>query len=275
MFVDMLIFGTLAYAGLKAYRKKKRLESKNSDPVSVTEIDANVVEVLIDAPSHTQKATSKTEDDDPLTVNQHYTLASISLGLSASGTLIASPLLNVLSVPINLYNSVPNIQQSYEALYEENSSYTSIIYTLVMLGSIGSGYYLLASFIDWSYYLNAKLTENLLINLRRLGSTILDGQPSTVWVQNEKVEVEIPFEELKVGEVIIVQRGEIIPVDGIITEGSAEIFQLQLSNKEDSLIEKTVGDSVFAWTLVMSGNIYVRVNKLPENVRHQAKYQPA
>lgn len=62
---------------------------------------------------------------------------------------------------------------------------------------------------------------------------------------------------------MVVHAGSVIPVDGVITEGSAAIDQHILTG-EYQPVEKAVGDDVFALTLVLSGKIYVKANKTGE-----------
>jgi Cu2+-exporting ATPase len=60
--------------------------------------------------------------------------------------------------------------------------------------------------------------------------------------------------------VVVVNGGEIIPVDGIITEGLANIDEHHLTG-ESRPNDKAQGDQVFASTIVLSGKIYVAVER--------------
>ena len=74
------------------------------------------------------------------------------------------------------------------------------------------------------------------------------------------VEVQIPFEQLEVGQTVIVNAGETIPVDGLITDGMATVDQHILTG-ESKPVEKEPGDQVFALTMILAGRIYVSVEK--------------
>ncbi|NJL60082.1 MAG: hypothetical protein HC887_11045 [Desulfobacteraceae bacterium] len=76
----------------------------------------------------------------------------------------------------------------------------------------------------------------------------------------DKIEVEVPFERVKAGDIIAVNAGEYIPTDGMIVSGVASIDQHQLTG-EAQPAERTVGDSVFAGTVVLSGRLRIRVEK--------------
>ena len=85
-------------------------------------------------------------------------------------------------------------------------------------------------------------------------------QPDKVWVRSNGSEIEIPFTQLQIGDFIVLQAGQIIPVDGTIVAGAATIDQHMLTG-EAQPIEKRVGDAVLAATLVISGQVDVKVEK--------------
>jgi Cu2+-exporting ATPase len=84
--------------------------------------------------------------------------------------------------------------------------------------------------------------------------------PTTVWIQVAGMETEVSFAEVQVGDIIILSAGQTIPVDGHITEGAATIDQHVLTG-EAQPVEKTLDDTVFANTLVLTGKIYVQVEQ--------------
>lgn len=68
--------------------------------------------------------------------------------------------------------------------------------------------------------------------------------------------VEISVNEIKIGDSVLVELGEQIPVDGKITKGDAEVDQSSLTG-ESLLVEKKVGDNVLCSTFVRTGNIVI------------------
>ncbi|KPA18382.1 hypothetical protein MHK_001398, partial [Candidatus Magnetomorum sp. HK-1] len=87
-----------------------------------------------------------------------------------------------------------------------------------------------------------------------------DQPCENVWIIKDGVEVEISLESLNRNDIIIVVTGEVIPVDGIITEGTAMIDQQSMTG-ESIPVEKIAGDHVFASTLIVRGRIYIKVQK--------------
>jgi len=81
-----------------------------------------------------------------------------------------------------------------------------------------------------------------------------------VWILVNQVEVEIPLPEIKINDLVIIDTGEMIPVDGKIFEGMATIDQRALTG-ESQPVEKKNGDQVFASTVLITGKIYIQVEK--------------
>jgi Cu2+-exporting ATPase len=87
---------------------------------------------------------------------------------------------------------------------------------------------------------------------------VFGKQPRYVWLWRDGVEIETPLDKLVSGDVIVVNTGEVVPVDGIVDEGMAMIDQHALTG-ESTPAEKSVGDRVFASTVMVAGKAYVRV----------------
>ena len=86
-------------------------------------------------------------------------------------------------------------------------------------------------------------------------------QPTSVWIRRaEGDEIEIPFEQLQLGETLVLRAGQIVPVDGTLIAGEATIDQHMLTG-ESQPVEKGIGDPVLASTMVISGRLDVRVEK--------------
>lgn len=74
---------------------------------------------------------------------------------------------------------------------------------------------------------------------------------------------EVPIAALACGDIIDVRQGDRIPVDGIITEGSAYIDESMISG-EPLPAERKAGDKVYAGTFVSRGNMLFRAEQVGE-----------
>ena len=93
---------------------------------------------------------------------------------------------------------------------------------------------------------------------------LMDLSPKSATVLRGGVEVEIPVEDVHVGDIVLVRSGGSIPVDGIVTEGRAAVDQSALTG-ESVPVEKRVGDSVAAATINREGYIQFRAEKVGED----------
>ncbi|MBE6831507.1 MAG: heavy metal translocating P-type ATPase [Ruminococcaceae bacterium] len=93
---------------------------------------------------------------------------------------------------------------------------------------------------------------------------LMDLAPKTAVVIRDGSEVEIPVEEVVVGDILPVRPGQSIPVDGIIVEGSSSIDQSALTG-ESIPVEKHVGDKVIAATINKTGYFKFEAQKVGDD----------
>ncbi|ADY56282.1 heavy metal translocating P-type ATPase [Syntrophobotulus glycolicus DSM 8271] len=93
---------------------------------------------------------------------------------------------------------------------------------------------------------------------------LMDLAPKTAVVVREGKEIEIPVEDVIVGDLLIVKPGQSIPVDGVIIEGSSAIDQSALTG-ESIPVEKQVGDKVIAATINKTGFFKFRAEKVGDD----------
>jgi len=84
--------------------------------------------------------------------------------------------------------------------------------------------------------------------------------PDKATVLKNRKEIEIPVEQLKVGDVVIVKAGEKIPADGVVIEGQAYVDESMLTGESKPVLKK-VGDEVHAGTINTDGFLKIKVNK--------------
>jgi Cu+-exporting ATPase len=77
-------------------------------------------------------------------------------------------------------------------------------------------------------------------------------QPRTARILHNGREIDVPIEDVRVGDVVIVRPGEKIPVDGVVIEGRSAIDESMLTG-ESLPIEKGPGDQVIGASLNRTG----------------------
>ncbi len=93
---------------------------------------------------------------------------------------------------------------------------------------------------------------------------LMDLSPKTAQVRRNGEIREIPVEEVRVGDILIIRSGGAIPVDGTVTEGRASVDQSALTG-ESVPVEKLPGDMVAAATINTEGYLEFRADKVGED----------
>ena len=127
--------------------------------------------------------------------------------------------------------------------------------------NVDANYYdvtiIVITFIALGKYLEAKSKIKTGDAIEKL----LGLQARTALVLRSGVEVEIPFDQVVHGDLIIIKPGAKIPVDGIITEGASYIDESMVTG-EPMPVGKKVGDTVVAGTINTTGSFTFKATKV-------------
>ena len=106
-------------------------------------------------------------------------------------------------------------------------------------------------------WLEARARSQTSSAIRRL----MGLRAKTARVVRDGVEADVPVEEVRVGDIVVVRPGEKIPVDGIVTEGHSAVDESMLTG-ESMPVEKVPGDEVFGATLNKMGAFRFEATKV-------------
>src|SRR4051812_16453811 len=81
--------------------------------------------------------------------------------------------------------------------------------------------------------------------------------PKTARVLRDGAEVDVPVEQVTVGDLVRVRPGEKVPVDGVVTEGATAIDESMLTG-ESLPVDKAVGDQLIGATINRTGTVVLR-----------------
>ena len=95
-------------------------------------------------------------------------------------------------------------------------------------------------------------------------SRLMDLAPKTATVLRDGAEVEIPVEDVAVGDLILVRPGASMPVDGEVTEGTSSVDESALTG-ESIPVEKGPGDRVVAASINKSGSFTFRATRVGDD----------
>lgn len=80
-------------------------------------------------------------------------------------------------------------------------------------------------------------------------------------VRPDGAEIDVPIEQVQLGDIVLVRPGEKVATDGLITEGSSSLDEAMLTG-ESLPVAKQAGDAVFGGTLNKTGSFRFRVTKV-------------
>jgi len=184
-------------------------------------------------------------------------LCTASLPLAAAAQFAFPPLLPAAAL-LFAYTSIPTFKGAYELIARERRLGCDVLDAIVVIGCISTMQILPGAVLCWCLSLGRTLVKRTEDRSKKMLLNVFGKQPRFVWVVHDGVEVQIPMSELKQGDLIVVNTGDVMPVDGVIAEGFAMIDQHALTG-ESTPAEKGPGDRVFASTVIVAGKVFVAV----------------
>lgn len=260
LLVPVLILGGVAYAGVKTWmtwvRQQKMVElTLADDPASGSSSAAR--DELQSLPDESQIA-------------HYYTVTFVALVFATIGSIFYYPLA-LLSVPLTLYSTLPIFERVWSGLFLEGGKNNGIIRSVFIIATLATRYYATAAFVASFHYfiklLNYRashfmeLVAGLEQDYRQFMAQFSGEKPKTVWVVAHGMGIEIPFDQLRVGDVVMIKAREVVPVDGTVTEGTAQV-SLFMATGEARQLEVKTGDRLLSSTIVLAGNLCLRVDRL-------------
>ena len=195
-------------------------------------------------------------------MGRYFTLSTTALALTV-GSIFYTPLA-FASVPALYLCALPLLKMNFDFILKEKKIGVGLVDVLSVTGPLLTGYYLPGSVYLCFWYFSRNLTLKTEDHSRKSLINVFGEQPNFVWVQqkgsNDPAEVEMRFEDVQVGDIVVVYAGETISFDGIICQGEGTIDERALTG-ESQPVEKGPDDEVFASTVLLSGRIGIDVQK--------------
>ncbi|WP_418984777.1 heavy metal translocating P-type ATPase [Agathobaculum sp.] len=95
-------------------------------------------------------------------------------------------------------------------------------------------------------------------------AALMDLRPKMATVVRGGQTIEVPIELVKVGDLVVVRGGQSVPVDGVITEGSAFLDESAITG-ESMPVERHVGGTVIGATVSKSGYFVMRASRVGDD----------
>ena len=222
------------------------------------------IDPLLGKTRHAQMQEMLSEEALGLSAEERFANHRLALGVLATGLAILGELLFPSLMPLAILVGVLAMWNNYSYAWRQwqetkrlgNIHLICIYIVFLWLGGYATIGALGALLLGIALKVKA-ISEN---QSRNNLFTIFQLQPGKVWVRTGGSEVEIPFDQLQIGDTLVLHGGQMVPVDGTIVAGVATVDQHKLTG-EAQPVEKSIGESVLAGTLLISGCVDVRVEK--------------
>lgn len=136
--------------------------------------------------------------------------------------------------------------------------------TLAVAGAVAIGEFWEAAAVTYLFSLGDYLESRTIEKTRSSIRALLDLAPDRVRVVRDGTELELGPQEVRVGDVAVVRPGEKIGVDGLVLEGSGYVNQATITG-ESLPVRREVGSEVFSGTILESGYLLVRAERVGED----------
>ncbi|CAA6823232.1 MAG: Lead, cadmium, zinc and mercury transporting ATPase (EC (EC; Copper-translocating P-type ATPase (EC [uncultured Thiotrichaceae bacterium] len=191
--------------------------------------------------------------------NIYWSMGAISLALLSN----VYPVLYPLGVVAVLYIYRVLFVKIAKDLQQGRYLTTYVVTTLMLFGMIATGNLFLAALIAFVAGLFAKFVDRVEGYSQQSLTNVFQACPAQVWVLRDGVEIQVDLQTVTTDDKVVVNSGEVIPVDGRIESGIGYIDERLLTG-EGQPVEKSTGEPVFAATLLLSGRICICVERTGE-----------
>ncbi len=198
-------------------------------------------------------------------------LPLVTLGLAAVSHLARLPGLRSLAWVTLLASAFPVAKRAVQSLASERKFNIDCLDFLALALSASQG---------------KIVTPALVLALHEFGDTIREQTARTTAVETASLEdaighfawvkvdpaappVQMPSDRVQVGQTVVVYPGEQIPVDGLVLDGEATIDQQSLTGEAMPIVGRS-GTQVYASTLVRTGKLEIRAERIAGNTRAAA-----
>jgi heavy metal translocating P-type ATPase len=206
-------------------------------------------------------------DDDP---DHHHPapwvdfarIAVVSLGAMLVWFHAWEPIarVSVIGIVAAIVGGWPIFREAYENIVERRMT-MELSMSLALLAALAIGEFFTALIITL-FVLVAEILEGLTVARGRDAiQDLLNYLPPTASVRRSGEVKEMALQELVVGDLVLVNPGGRVPVDGTVIGGHSYVDQATITG-ESMPIEKTVDSHVFAGTINQSGALEVRADRL-------------
>ena len=170
-------------------------------------------------------------------------------------------ILYIISYSLLLYKISIN---AYKMLKRGKGINENLLIMISCLGALMIGEVLEGMMVITLYTIGKILEEKAINNSRKSIKDLLDIKEPYANLIEGKNTVKIPVEEVKLNDVLVVKKGEKIPVDGVITKGSSSLDTSMLTG-ESELVKVNSQDKVLSGSINMGDVLEIKATRTFSN----------
>lgn len=207
-----------------------------------------------------------TDEEVNIKKEYHFSILVIAVIIGLIGYFVKMPtylkwILYVISYTMLLYRCIIN---SLKLLIKSKTINENLLITVSCLGALSLGNVLEGIMVITLYTIGKILEEKAINNSRNSIKDLMDLTDKTVNIKVGKEVKNILVENVKVGDILLVKKGEKIGVDGIIKSGATSIDSSALTGESEPVIIKE-GDKVLSGSINLGDIILVEATSTFED----------
>ena len=160
-------------------------------------------------------------------------------------------------------NGFPIIIEAVKGLAAREVNVDELV-SIAIIACLLNGNYLEAAVVASIMVFGALVEEAVSDSARDAIRKLVEITPQTAMVERGGREVEVPVDQIRVGDILPVREGQVIAVDGEVLDGRAAVQEASLTG-EPVPVKKENGDKVYAGTVVAEGFIRIQTLKVGED----------
>ena len=184
----------------------------------------------------------------------------VALVLSITGVLKSSLPFDIAWAAIILCG-IPILAGAFKGVIFEHDIKADLLVSLALIASVATREFFAAGEVALIMQIGSLLEDYTSGKAREGIEKLIKISPQTARVMRDGAAVELPVEEVNVGDILSVLAGETVPVDGTILEGETAIDQSVMTG-ESIPVDKTVGDTVSSGMLNQFGAFTMRADSV-------------
>lgn len=207
-----------------------------------------------------------TDEEVNIKKEYHFSILVVGVIIGLIGYFVKMPtylkwILYVISYSMLLYRCIIN---SLKLLIKSKTINENLLITVSCLGALALKNVLEGIMVITLYTIGKILEEKAINNSRNSIKDLMDLTDKTVNIKVGKEVKNILVEDVKVGDILLVKKGEKIGVDGIIKSGTSSIDSSMLTGESEPVFIKE-GDKVLSGSINLGDVILVRATSTFED----------